>query len=839
MALSPDEKFIYVNPDTTTGEYNTSRYFPVKYLRGLEAIGNDQSFTAYFENPYSGISTRLIVSVTAGFIKDFFIQFVDEINFGENAVITLADRNVSTANGTGGTDFQHVNAFVVPAITNHSDSTVYIQGNLTMLNPSTTPSTITGDLTGDVTGNADTATALATARAINGVDFDGSAAITVPAAGSTLSDTVPVGKGGTGATSLTTDGVLFGNGTSAVSAVDLSSSGNIVVGGSTPAAVTGANLAGSGLAATVGNGTLVLAVETLNQDTTGSAATLTTPRAINGVDFDGSAPITVTAAGSTLSDTVTVAKGGTGLATVGTNNILTGNGTGALTSEANLRYDDSTLRLFSTGSGKPEIILSSTHTTKDAQPVLTFLKNSTGEDGENIGSIEFIGTNDDDGTVIHAQILGEISDASEGDDGGKLTLNVASDSGNLAAGLVIEDGDAGGEVDATIGAGAASVTTVAGTLTMGSTAALTNAGLVAVANQSNITSVGTLTALTVDTLNLNGNTISSTADGDVFMVLTNNGISFEANSGDKFLFNVSNANNVDFQVSGENDPNVFYIDASADKVGIGTSTPAAKLDVVGDISSSGVATVASLTCTAAGTFGGGYGATGATISTAGVGQFNGALTTDASLTCTGTVLTNAQGATTGGRILIREGTDNGTNYVGFTVPAAITTNTIFILPDGDGSANQVLKTDGGSALSWTDMSGGTVGWHGSGTRIKILHRDFIPDDGGRPAMIDDTGVGSEELFLKSHSSNPLYATVAIPTGFKATHAMVYGTGAGAMEVWEHQINSKTGVSKGTGNVGTEIDITDVTSSTTNYLFIRVASASGTEVHGGYVTIATA
>ena len=411
MALSPDEKFIYVNPDTTTGEYNTSRYFPVKYLRGLEAIGNDQSFTAYFENPYSGISTRLIVSVTAGFIKDFFIQFVDEINFGENAVITLADRNVSTANGTGGTDFQHVNAFVVPAITNHSDSTVYIQGNLTMLNPSTTPSTITGDLTGDVTGNADTATALATARAINGVDFDGSAAITVPAAGSTLSDTVPVGKGGTGATSLTTDGVLFGNGTSAVSAVDLSSSGNIVVGGSTPAAVTGANLAGSGLAATVGNGTLVLAVETLNQDTTGSAATLTTPRAINGVDFDGSAPITVTAAGSTLSDTVTVAKGGTGLATVGTNNILTGNGTGALTSEANLRYDDSTLRLFSTGSGKPEIILSSTHTTKDAQPVLTFLKNSTGEDGENIGSIEFIGTNDDDGTVIHAQILGEISES--------------------------------------------------------------------------------------------------------------------------------------------------------------------------------------------------------------------------------------------------------------------------------------------------------------------------------------------------------------------------------------------------------------------------------------------
>ena len=40
-----------------------------------------------------------------------------------------------------------------------------------------------------------------------------------------------------------------------------------------------------------------------NQNTTGSAATLTTPRAINGVNFDGSAAITVTAAAGTLTGT--------------------------------------------------------------------------------------------------------------------------------------------------------------------------------------------------------------------------------------------------------------------------------------------------------------------------------------------------------------------------------------------------------------------------------------------------------------------------------------------------------------------------------------------------------
>ena len=48
----------------------------------------------------------------------------------------------------------------------------------------------------------------------------------------------------------------------------------------------------------------------------------------------------------------------------------------------------------------------------------------------------------------------------------------------------------------------------------------------------------------------------------------------------------------------------------------------------GTLATSGAATLASLVCTAGGTFGGGYGSTGATISTAGVGQFNGALTTD-------------------------------------------------------------------------------------------------------------------------------------------------------------------------------------------------------------------
>lgn len=82
---------------------------------------------------------------------------------------------------------------------------------------------------------------------------------------------------------------------------------------------------------------------TLNQNTTGSAATLTTPRAINGVNFDGSAPITVTAAagtltGSTLNSGVTASS----LTSVGTVTSGTWNGSVIDTARGGTGVDNST-----------------------------------------------------------------------------------------------------------------------------------------------------------------------------------------------------------------------------------------------------------------------------------------------------------------------------------------------------------------------------------------------------------------------------------------------------------------------------------------------------------------
>jgi hypothetical protein len=125
------------------------------------------------------------------------------------------------------------------------------------------------------------------------------------------------------------------------------------------------------------------------------------------------------------------------------------------------------------------------------------------------------------------------------------------------------------------------------------------------------------------------------------------------------------------------------------------------------------------------------------------------------------------------------------------------------------------------------------------TYIKILPSDFIADDGGRPLAIDDT---SSDRWLESHGTNPMFASVEIPAGFKATHVDIYGNGTSAVTVYEADINTRTVTSKGTGNIGTgssTIDIADVTSDATNYLLIQLVQTSGEQVNGGKVTIAKA
>ena len=93
-----------------------------------------------------------------------------------------------------------------------------------------------------------------------------------------------------------------------------------------------------------------------------------------------------------------------------------------------------------------------------------------GADGDDLGKITFVGDNDNDQQTNFGQILVEVSDASDSDEAGKMSLLVAESNGTtsaLTAGLVLEGEHAtDGEVDVTIAAGTGSTTTVAGNLTV-------------------------------------------------------------------------------------------------------------------------------------------------------------------------------------------------------------------------------------------------------------------------------------------------------------------------------------------------------------------------------------
>jgi hypothetical protein len=219
--------------------------------------------------------------------------------------------------------------------------------NLTGLTTSVaTLNNLSGVNSGDqttITGNAGTATKLAASKNINGVAFDGSADITVPAAAETLT--------GTTLNSTVTGSSLTSVGTLANLTVT-----NPIAGSVTGNAGTATNL--TGLTTSVATLNNLSGVNSGDQTTiTGNAGTATklaASKTINGVAFDGTADITAPAAaetltGTTLKSTVTgssltsvgtitsgvwsgtavaIEKGGTGLTTVGTNGqVLTSNGT--------------------------------------------------------------------------------------------------------------------------------------------------------------------------------------------------------------------------------------------------------------------------------------------------------------------------------------------------------------------------------------------------------------------------------------------------------------------------------------------------------------------------------
>jgi hypothetical protein len=70
---------------------------------------------------------------------------------------------------------------------------------------------------------------------------------------------------------------------------------------------------------------------------------------------------------------------------------------------------------------------------------------------------------------------------------------------------------------------------------------------------------------------------------------------------------------------------------------------------------------------------------------------------------------------------------DSSNYVSFRAPTTITSNITWTLPSGDGTADQVLSTDGAGTLSWADAG---AGGGGSGSSYPNSTFQTIPGANG-------------------------------------------------------------------------------------------------------------
>ena len=277
-----------------------------------------------------------------------------------------------------------------------------------------------------------------------------------------------------------------------------------------------------------------------NQDSTVAKMSFSDYRLYKYVSGDGAAS----------NDYVTIqvqsdASGSSGTLTVPTE-------TGTLVSSASVVSD---ISVTNATTQKP--ILTLENNTNDATSAEIRLKNlrggsNAGVANDDCGLLTFWGNDAANNNQIFGKLQVEVSDPASGGEEGKMSLMVAEYDGTITAGLVLTGTGTNGEIDITLGAGAASLVNMPGTakvvgnlylydvggeyissdgtdltITSGQHINLTTGG----SGEVNISKVdidggavdgitlGTNSAVTeadIDNININGNTISSTdSNGDI------------------------------------------------------------------------------------------------------------------------------------------------------------------------------------------------------------------------------------------------------------------------------------------------------------------------------------
>ena len=188
-------------------------------------------------------------------------------------------------------------------------------------------------------------------------------------------------------------------------------------------------------------------------------------------------------------------------------------------------------------------------------------------------------------------------------------------------------------------------------------------------------------------------------------------------------------------------------------------------------------------------------------------------------------------ATVGGTAKFNEGTNNGTNFIGLKAPNAVTTSTTFTLPNGDGSADEFLKTDGSGNLSFAAIPSGSFTISDGSTTDTFTTGQTLTFDGG--TGIDTTVTDNQVSFA-------IDSTVTTNSGTQTLTNKTINSASNTITITESDISdlgsyitasstdtltNKTFDANGTGNSISNIEVADLA---TGVLDTDLTSVAGTD-----------
>ena len=511
MAIDPNKKFLYINRDTTIGEMDEALCFPVSSFIGAETQ-TSAIIDLYFKGSKGTDATVVrIVHESHGIIKTFYKNLVDEINFGENAFINIYDHG---RRHTFPSDISYnVSTDVQPTFTLEDTDFIVGGDNLTFDSVQ-----LTGIQTsGESFSNDDVS--LMTSAAIEDKILSYGYSTT---SGDMTGVTISVGSGLDISESNTTGGDYSATINLDLTEVGVSGSANQILTDDGDGTVTSESTftydSSAGLSITSGNGALTWDQEILTlehngtndpglkiKSTSGSAhiggvlqfitdegAAGASGDILGRIEFvgDNADQDTPQQTYAKIQGKVDVATDGeesgilelqvanhdddlgTGLTLTGGSqndeiDVTIGLGTDSLTTiVGDMQVSGGTVNITSETSAYPVINITNSHTDAVGSQ-LNFKKTATGADGDDLGSIIFIGDDDGDSATVFSRIKSEIETAANTDEAGKLSLNIRCSDGSTSAeqqGLTATGHGTNNTVNIGLGYGAASTTTVAGDL---------------------------------------------------------------------------------------------------------------------------------------------------------------------------------------------------------------------------------------------------------------------------------------------------------------------------------------------------------------------------------------